>query len=238
MPRTGCITPSQFNRIQFKEVRNMTGQNKADYIEYCERTEFGRQLLSNAGDKITLEILKGIAAQIPGELQPMAGTITYAEELVLDILGVEPREEVTAASLEHGIENEPYAIQRYTLETMYDVRQVSDSIPHPKYNFVWGRPDGLIGDSGGIEVKCPWNPLWHLHNFKGKGVQDYYDQIQGYMWITGREWWDFVSYDPHFPYPQQIIIKTVERDEAFIADLEKRCLMFWDLVQKILQEYK
>ena len=239
MPKLGCITPSQFHRIQFKEVKDFTGTNKADYIEYCERTEQGRKLLQKAeavNGKLTIPIIKTVVDQLPGRIVPMAGAVTYAEEIILDILGVE-RDDVTAASLEHGIENEPYAIERYERDTMSEVKRVQKAIKHPEFDYIWGTPDGLIGEHGGIEVKCPWNPLWHLHNFKGQGIKDYYEQIQGYMWITGRSWWDFVSYDPRFPANKQIIIIRVERDHEFIAGLETRCIMFWKFVNEKLQEY-
>lgn len=201
MPKTGCITPSQFKKI-------MTGSTK--------KTEmFGKTAL------------------------------TYADEIILDIIGVE-RDEITAASLQHGIDNEPLAIDRYQEETFNTVIQPTQSIYHYEYDFICGRPDGLIGESGLIEIKSPWNPVNHLSNITAKQteplmkpddsqISDYWWQIQGYLWITRREWLDFVSYDPRFPEPMQISIQRIHRNDDDIKNLETRCLMFWDIIQQKLK---
>jgi len=47
-------------------------------------------------------------------------------------------------------------------------------------------------------------------------------QVQGLMWITGRQWWDFVSYDARLPAEYQVYVQRVERDEEFIANLEEK----------------
>ena len=69
--------------------------------------------------------------------------ITYANELVLARLGVE-RDEVNAASLEWGNTWEPIAIERYEDETGSFPVSVEKSIFHPEFDFVCGKPDGLV----------------------------------------------------------------------------------------------
>jgi hypothetical protein len=77
---------------------------------------------------------------------------TYADEIVLDLLGVE-REQITAAALEHGNELEPFARERYESEQFASVQIVNEPIVHPEFDFVAGTPDGLIGDDGIISEK-------------------------------------------------------------------------------------
>jgi hypothetical protein len=152
--------------------------------------------------------------------------ITYANELVLARLGVE-RDEVNAASLEWGNTWEPIAIERYEDETGSFPVSVDKSIFHPQFDFVCGKPDGLVNADGIIEIKSPFNPLNHLANIETAAqYEDYKYQIQGYLWITGRSWCDFVSYDHRFPEPMQIAIHRIERDPEIVSALESKIIEF------------
>lgn len=71
-------------------------------------------------------------------------------------------------------------------------------------------PDGLIGEDGGIEVKCPTLKIHSRYIVKGKVPEKYLAQIHGAMYVTGRKWWLFMSYSRQFPK----LIVRVERDEA------------------------
>ena len=76
-------------------------------------------------------------------------------------------------------------------------------------------PDSLVGDDGGLEIKTAM-PTVHLPRLRsGKLPSEHKAQVQGNLWITGRAWWDFMSYWPGLP---PLIIR-VERDEAYIAKL-------------------
>lgn len=170
--------------------------------------------------------------------------LSYADEIVLDILGVE-KPETFAHALQHGIENESLAIDRYQEETLNTVLPVDNPIPHSFYDFICGSPDGLIGYDGLIEIKCPYNSINHLQNYRSltdqpisspndSQIEDYWWQIQGYLWITDRSYCDFVSYDPRFPYSKQIAIQRVLRNNSDIDKLSEKCLLFWDIVQSRL----
>lgn len=157
--------------------------------------------------------------------------ITYANELVLDRIGVE-REEISAAALEWGNTWEPVAIERYEDETGSFPVSVDKSIFHPEYDFVCGKPDGLVLDDGIIEIKSPFNPINHLANIETAAQYKLYKyQIQGYLWITGRSWCDFVSYDNRFPEPMQIAIHRIERDEPLIAELQSKIIKFEEFIK-------
>lgn len=84
-----------------------------------------------------------------------------------------------------------------------------------------GSPDALVGDVGGVEIKCP-NAATHVGYVRGGTLpNEYRAQLHGYMVVTGREWWDFFSYARSFePFHLH-----VERD-AFTAKLEAELLVF------------
>lgn len=160
--------------------------------------------------------------------------LSYADEVVLDIIGVET-EGWTSNAVEHGNEYEWLAIQVYEEERIVSVEQPG-RLTHPEHDFISGEPDGLVGSDGIIEVKCPWNSKNHLGNLiEAEQLHIYQWQIQGYLWITGRKWCDFVSFDPRFPKKYQLSVNRVVRDDGMISDLEGRCINFWVIVQEKLE---
>ena len=83
-------------------------------------------------------------------------------------------------------------------------------------------PDGLVGGNGGLEIKCP-APHTHVeYLLGGKLPTKYIPQTQGCMLVTGREWWDFMSYHPEMPP----LIVRVERDDVYIAKLHELLIAF------------
>lgn len=169
----------------------------------------------------------------PSQLNPLmaksglgSGAETFADKLIMRMLGVE-LDEYTDYNMRWGNENEPNAIAAYEAKTMNGVAE-KQRIYHPEYPFVSGEPDGLLlGEDGIIEVKCP-KCKWHLANLRnGEQISKYYNQIQGYLWITGRQWADFVSYDPRFPKEMRLAIHRVERDQETIDLIEERSIEFW-----------
>jgi predicted phage-related endonuclease len=162
---------------------------------------------------------------------------TYAMNVALERLGVE-RPEVFAYALNWGNEQEEDAAQLY-IDTTGLFIQPCDPIAHPDYDFVGGTPDGLLGEDGIVEIKCPYNPANHLMNLQsGAQVKDYYPQIQGYLWITGRAWCDFVSYDPRFPEHLRLYTQRVERDQPFIDNLQQRVIDFeMELVRPLCSQF-
>ena len=157
--------------------------------------------------------------------------MAYADELVLGMLGVETPE-INSKHFDWGNAHEPIAIDRYIEDTFYDVQKVEKSIHHQELDYVCGKPDGLIGKSGILEVKCPSNPVNHLNNITDASQYDQYIwQIQGYLWITERQWCDFVSFDPRFPYEKQIAIHRIQRNDEDIEKLSERVHEFWEIVQ-------
>lgn len=91
-----------------------------------------------------------------------------------------------------------------------------------------GSPDGLVGEDGGIEIKCPYNTANHARTLLLRTPADfnklhpeYYAQIQGNLLVTGRKWFDFVSYDPRVQNKVfQLKVLRIPRDEKMITEIK------------------
>lgn len=161
----------------------------------------------------------------------------YMTELIIArITGIYP-ESYTSPAMQWGIDTEAEAREAYEAETFNIVQEVG----FIKLNENVGcSPDGLIGEDGGIEIKCP-NSATHLDTLlTGKIDRKYLLQIQFSMWVTDRKWWDYVSYDPRFPEHMKLFISRVERDEKIISEIEAEVEKFLDemfLKLKKLEEF-
>lgn len=161
------------------------------------------------------------------------------DQIVAERITQEYEDGVNAKSLKWGIEVEPFARHAYEVETGLIV-QKAGFITHPDYPFAGASPDGLIGRDGGLESKCPISKTIHLARFRHGMEEEHMPQVQGAMWVTGRQWWDFISYDPRpkGKYERfRLYIQRIERDESFIQNLEKEVLYAEQLVREILKSY-
>lgn len=95
-------------------------------------------------------------------------------------------------------------------------------------------PDGLIGEDGGVEIKCPLmsTHVEYLLKSEKEVPTDYYQQVQGSLLVTGRKWWDFVSYFPGLP---PFIVRE-EPDEVFQRLLKKELELFCQELEEIVKK--
>lgn len=154
--------------------------------------------------------------------------------LVCERLTGQPQETYTNAAMQWGIEKEPEARDLYALMTNADVTEIG-FVAHPTIAMCGASPDGLVGEDGLVEIKCP-NSAGHIETllsetFDGK----YIKQVQFQMACTGRAWTDLVSYDPRLPGDMQIFIKRIPRDPKFIAELEAEAVSFLSDVEAKVQ---
>jgi len=154
-----------------------------------------------------------------------ASRANYMAQLIAERLTGTPAESYTNAAMQHGTETEPEARAAYEFYQGVNVKEVA-FVPHPKIDQAGCSPDGLVGDDGLTEIKCP-NTATHLETLLGQAVPSKYDaQMQFQMACTGRQWCDFVSYDPRMPENMRLFIKRVPRDDKRIADLEAEIAAF------------
>ena len=144
----------------------------------------------------------------------------YLAQLLCERLTGKQDESFTNAAMQRGNELEPIARANYELETGRAVQEVG-FIDHPSIAYFGASPDGLVGDDGLIEIKCP-NTATHLETLKNrKPDSKYIIQMQVQMACTGRAWCDFVSYDDRLPDNLAYICLRTNRDNDHIAEIEK-----------------
>jgi putative phage-type endonuclease len=130
----------------------------------------------------------------------MAGTATDAfcnlvKDKAWERLTGRPADSFTTPAMQHGIDCEAEARDWYVFETGRDVIE-EGFVVHPQFPTVGCSPDGYAEGGGLIEIKCP-QPRSHLETLATKKLPARYRwQVQGQMWVCGREWCDFVSYHP------------------------------------------
>ena len=155
----------------------------------------------------------------------MAGKTTaarqnYITQLVVERLTKKQGESFTNAAMQWGTETEPLARAAYEAHASVFVDEVG-IIYHPTIEMSGASPDGLIGEDGLIEIKCP-NTATHVETMLSKKPDSkYINQMQWQMACTGRKWCDFVSYDPRMPEDLQLFVKRIARDDKRIAELEQ-----------------
>lgn len=166
----------------------------------------------------------------PAQGKPSSQASGYRHELLAEWLTGQPSEGYQNGWMERGTELEGQARAWYAW-THEEVEEVA---------FVWlddertagCSPDGLIGEKGGLEIKCP-APKTHVsYLLDGKLPTDYIPQVQGSLWITDRKWWDFLSYCPGI---DPLVIR-VARDEEYIAKLAKLVGAFVQTMQAEQEE--
>jgi len=148
-----------------------------------------------------------------------ASRANYMAQLIAERLTGTPAESFTNAAMAWGNEKEPDARRAYEWQTDCSVVEIG-FVPHPSIAMSGASPDGLIGDDGLVEIKCP-NTATHIDTLLGQRVPEkYVTQMQWQMACTGRKWCDFVSFDPRLPEEMSLFVRRVERDDTRIAELE------------------
>lgn len=154
-----------------------------------------------------------------------ASRANYMAELIAERLSGARTEGFTNAAMAWGTEKEPEARAAYSFMRDVDVVEVG-FIDHPTIAMTGASPDGLVGEDGMLEIKCP-NTATHLDTLLGGVVPaKYVSQMQWQMACAGRQWCDFASYDPRLPEPMRLFIQRVPRDDAFLSEAEKEVSTF------------
>lgn len=161
----------------------------------------------------------------------------YKTELVVQRLTNQPSESFTNAAMEWGTEQEPMARIAYETHANVFVEQVS-FVEHPTIEWYGCSPDGLVGEDGLLEIKCPASKNHIKYLLNGKPPAKYVPQMQCQMAVTGRKWCDFVSYDPRLPEDLQLFVVRLERDEEYIKSMEVEVQKFLSEVNEMVTKLK
>lgn len=166
-----------------------------------------------------------------------ASRANYAAQLITERLTGVQAEGYTNAAMQWGTETEPEARAAYEFNRAESVTEVG-FVLHPIIGDTGASPDGLVGDDGLIEIKCPQTAT-HIETLIGASVPGkYVTQMQWQMACTGRQWCDFVSYDPRMPESMRFFCQRVYRDDEVIAELEAEVVKFLNEVRAKVEELR
>jgi predicted phage-related endonuclease len=154
-----------------------------------------------------------------------ASRANYQAELLCERLTGVPAEHYTNGAMQWGIDTELQA--RLDYQMMFDVEvEAVGFVPHPFIEMAGASPDGLVGKDGLVEFKCP-NTATHIATLLGGSVPgNYVSQVQFQLACTGRQWCDWVSFDPRLPPSMQLFCVRIHRDQETIESLDKEVTVF------------
>ena len=160
----------------------------------------------------------------------------YVAELLVERLTGIPTESFTNTAMQWGTDHEPEARAVYEFESGDVVEEVG-FIVHPNLPYTGASPDGLVDFDGMVEIKCP-NTATHIETLiTGKIPGRYITQMQGEMECCGRQWCDYVSFDPRIQKQSLVLfVQRVFRDQAFIDLAIKEVMMAEMEIQELMSK--
>jgi putative phage-type endonuclease len=197
-------------------------------------------------------IVEGIEQQTPEWLQMRTGMVTasrvadviakrkkgigelecrakYRSEIICECLTGRSAEHYVTPAMEWGIENEDLARAAYEMRLDIETEPGGFHI-HGEIPRFGASPDGLIGEDGVLEIKCPTTAVHVGYIIAGVTPEEYMPQMLAEMACTGRQWCDFVSFDPRLPKKLQLFVRRFQRDDGRIAEMEEEVLKFLEEV--------
>ena len=185
--------------------------------------------LAERAGKVTASMVSAVLAK-----PETAGYRDYQAQLVAEILTGKPQgSDYINAAMAFGTEMEPLARSAYEAETGFSVDEVG-FCQHPTIERAGASPDGLVGNSGLVEIKCPKVATHLSYLIAGVVPAAYKNQMMFQMACTGRNWCDFVSFRPDLPENLQLFKVRYKRDPARILELETAVLAFLKSVDDMI----
>lgn len=165
--------------------------------------------------------------------KPSSSAEGYINQLIAERLTGKSEPIYINEWMQRGTELEPEAREAYEYVSGNDVLETGFILDT---GWRWGcSPDGLITNQGGIEIKCP-APTTMVSYLRDPevGVKKYWQQIQGCMWITKRDWWDFFAYHPEMPH----VLVRVDRDDQYIEKMAEEVTKAANEIENQLEKLK
>ena len=161
------------------------------------------------------------------------GLETYIYSLMAEYYSKGEKVHYTNADIERGILLEPEAKIEFQFYTGLDIKEVG----YVEFNeYILVSPDGLIGDDGLIEIKCPNDSIYFKLLLSNNIKPEYIAQMQMQMYVTDRQYCYFVSYNPNFE--KSLYIKKINRDEEMIDKLKKGLERGTQLIKEIKKNFR
>ncbi|NTG07195.1 lambda exonuclease family protein [Rhizobium rhizogenes] len=154
----------------------------------------------------------------------------YMRKLAGEILTEEPAESFTSAHTERGHDMEEIARREYAFITGNEPQLVGFIRNGNK----GASPDSLIGTNGGLEIKTALPHIQIDRLERDRMPPEHKAQVQGNLWVSEREWWDFVSYWPKLP----VLTVRVPRDEEYIKAMSDEVDRFNDELAELVERVR
>ena len=173
--------------------------------------------------KATASRFKDVMAKLKNG-SPAAVRTNYLVDIATERLTKSATPHYTNSAMQWGVTHEASARILYEQRRQLQVEETG-FIQHDELD-AGASPDGLVDWDGLIEIKCPYNSSVHVLTWMDGMPEDHVAQVQGQLWITGRQWCDFVSFDPRMPPALQLYVERIERNDSYIAGLETEIRKF------------
>jgi len=198
-------------------------------IESCEQGSI--EWLSLRLGKITASRVKDVLTKGRGT-SPSKTAESYMMELIAEILTGNSKPFFENDAMRWGTKTEPQARAMYAVNNDFvDVKEVA-FVEHNEQ--VGISPDGLIGDDGLLEIKCPNTTTQLKRALSDDYSADYKAQIQMQLWVTEREWCDFLSFDPRLDCEAGYLQQRVFRDEEYIEEMKTKVYAFVEKMNELI----
>jgi putative phage-type endonuclease len=198
-------------------------------IESCEQGS--AEWLALRLNKVTASMVSNVISKGRGNA-PSKMAETYMIELIAEKLTGKSKPFFENDAMRWGTETEPQARSMYEVKNNFvPVREVA-FVEHNE--FIGVSPDGLIGDDGLLEIKCPNTTTQIKRALSDDYSADYKAQIQMQLWVTERKWCDFVSFDPRLDCSAGYLQQRVYRDEEYIEEMKVKVYAFVKTMNKTI----
>ena len=189
--------------------------------------------LAGRAGKVTASMISAVLMK-----PETAGFRDYQAQLVAEILTGKPQgSDYTNVHMQFGTETEPLARSAYEAETGFSVDEVGLCI-HPTIDRAGASPDGLVSNSGLVEIKCPKVATHLAYLIAGVVPAGYKNQMMWQMACCERDWCDFVSFRPDLPEHLQLFLIRFHRDQKEIDKLETAVNAFLATVDEMIKKLK
>ena len=200
-------------------------------IETCEQgsaewltMRLGKVTASRVGDVLS----KGRGSSLSQKAK------SYLVELIAETLTGKSKPFFENEAMRWGTETEPQARSMYEINN--DFVTVKEVAFIELNDFIGVSPDGLVGDDGLLEIKCPTTTTQINRALSDDYSADYKAQIQMQLWVSGREWCDFVSFDPRLDCEASYLQQRVMRDEEYIKEMQDKVFAFVEKKNELIKQ--
>jgi predicted phage-related endonuclease len=200
-----------------------------NYLECVQGSELWAKL--RCGCATASRAADIIATTKKGEAAVRAG---YRMELICERLTEMPYPQYVSKEMQWGLDHEAEARVAYELHKG-ELVDTCGFVLHPSIPMFGASPDGLVGEDGLIQIKCPTTKT-HLEWLQAGTVPlEHIPQMLAELSCTGRDWCDFVSYDPRLPAHLQLFVKRYQRDDKLVAAIETEVAHFNRELDSVMQ---